>query len=138
MLQLTLHISPKIYTMDTTHYWPFSREYSIRDAAVTALQFSMADLEPYILSDATQWVYTAFFCSNSAHQLQNQPEEIIFSHFVTPLNGTFEWELAHEDKGYKSGSDSLNIANPLLRAPWLYHVSASENLSFNSATSPTW
>ena len=32
--------------MDTTHYWPFATEYSVWNAAVTALQFWMGDLEP--------------------------------------------------------------------------------------------
>ena len=32
--------------MDATHYWPFAREYSIWNAALAALQFWMADLEP--------------------------------------------------------------------------------------------
>ena len=52
--------------MDTTHYWPFAREYSIWNAAVAALQFWMADLDPQMLSEAIEWVYTTFFCSNSA------------------------------------------------------------------------
>ena len=76
--------------MDATHYWPFAREYSIWNIAVTALQFWIADLKPHIPSDAIEWVYTAFFCSNSAQQLWNQSEEIIFSHFMTTLNDTFE------------------------------------------------
>ena len=81
------------YIMDTTHYWPFAREYSIWNAAVTALQFWTADLKPHILSDAIEQVYTAFFCSHSAQQLQNQPEEVIFSCFMTTLNNSFKWEL---------------------------------------------
>ena len=40
--------------MDATHYWPFGREYLIWNAAVTALQFWTADLEPHILSDAIE------------------------------------------------------------------------------------
>ena len=62
--------------MDATHYWPFPREYSIWNTAVTALQLWIADLKPHILSNAIERVYTAFFCSDSAHQLRNQPEEI--------------------------------------------------------------
>ena len=99
--------------MDATHYWSFAREYSMWNAAVTALQFWMADLKPHIPSDAIEEVYTAFFCCNSSLQLLNQPEEIIFGHFVTTLNDTFEWELAQEDEGYESGSKSLNIPTPL-------------------------
>ena len=36
---------------------------------------------------------------------------------MTTLNDTFEKELAQEDEGYKSGSESLNIPIPLQRAP---------------------
>ena len=52
--------------MDATHYWPFAKEYSIWNAAAAALQFWMADLEPQTLSNTTEWIYTAFFYSNSA------------------------------------------------------------------------
>ena len=76
--------------MDATHYWPFAREYSIWNAAVTALQFWMADLEPYTLSNAIEQVYTAFFCSNSAQQLRKISEKVLFGHFVTTLNDAFE------------------------------------------------
>ena len=52
----------KISSIDSTHYWPFAREYSIWNAAVAALQFGTEDLKPHILSDAIERVYTAFFC----------------------------------------------------------------------------
>ena len=116
--------------MDTTHYWPFAREYLIWNATVVALQFWTADLEPHILSNAIEWVYTAFFYSNSAPQLWNLPEEIIFGHFVTTLNDSFEGGLAQEDDGYESESKSLSIPTLLRRALQIYHVSMSENLSF--------
>ena len=67
--------------MDATYYWLFAGEYSVWNAAVAALQLLMADLKPHILSSAIERVCTAFFCSDSAQQLRNQPEEIIFSHF---------------------------------------------------------
>ena len=124
----------KISSMDVTHYWPFAREYSIWNSAVTALQFWMEDLKPHILSDAIERVYIAFFCSNSAQQLRNISEEILFSYFMTSLNDAYEWELTQEDEGYESGSESLNIPTPLCRTPWLYHISVSEYLSFNPAT----
>ena len=54
--------------MYTTHYWSFATEYSIWNAAVTVLQFWMADLEPQTLSNAIEQVYTALFCSNSGQQ----------------------------------------------------------------------
>ena len=53
---------------------------------------------------------------------------------MTTLNDAFERELALEDKGYDNGSESLNIPTPLCRTPYLYHISASENLSFDPAT----
>ena len=76
--------------MDATHYLPFAREYSIWNAAVAALQLWMEDLKPHILSDAIERVYTAFFCSNSAQQLRNISEEVLFSLFMTTLNDAFE------------------------------------------------
>ena len=69
----------------------------------------MADLEPHILSDATEQVYTTFFCSHSAQQLQNQPEEILCGHFVATLSDTFEWKLAQEDEEYESVSENLSV-----------------------------
>ena len=41
------------YIMDAMHYWPFAQEYSICNAAVVALPFWTAELEPHILSNAT-------------------------------------------------------------------------------------
>ena len=40
--------------MDATQYWPFASKYSIWNAAVTALQFQTADLEPQTLSNAIE------------------------------------------------------------------------------------
>ena len=120
--------------MDGTHYWPFAREYSIWNSTVTALQFWMADHEPHILSNAIERVYTAFFCHSSAQHLRNISEEILCSHFVTTLSDTFKWELVQDDEGYKSGSKSLSIPTPLRRALQIYHVSTSENISFDPAT----
>ena len=53
---------------------------------------------------------------------------------MTTLNNTFERELTQEEKGYESGSESLSIPTPIRRAPWIYHISTSENLSFNPTT----
>ena len=133
MIQLILHTSERFFIMDATHYCLFAREYSIWDAAVAALQFWIADLDPQTLSNAMEWVYTAFFCSTSSQQLRNT-SEVLFSHFGTTLNDTFEQEPALEDKGYDSGSESLSIPTPLCRAQCLYHISANDNLSFRPAT----
>ena len=93
----------------------------------------MADLDPQILCNAIEWVYTAFFCSDTAQHLRSI-EEILIGHFMNTLNDIFKWELNLEDGGYKSGSESLSIPTPLCRAPHLSHVSACENLSFTPAT----
>ena len=47
---------------------------------------------------------------------------------------TFKKELMQGDEGYESRSESLNIPTPLRRAPLIYHISTSENLSFNHTT----
>ena len=62
------------------------------------------------------------------------PEENLFSIFMTTLNDTFKRELTQEDEGYESGSESLSISTPLRRAPWIYHIFTSENLSFTPTT----
>ena len=116
------------------HYWPFAQEYSIWNAAVAALQFWTADLEPHVLRDAIEGVYTTFFYSNPAQQLWNLSEEILFGCLLTTLNDTFERELTQEDEHYDSGIESLSIPTPLSRAPCIYHISMNENLSFNPTT----
>ena len=93
----------------------------------------MADLEPHVLSNAIDQVYAAFFYSDFTQQMQNLPEETLFSHFMTTLNNVFETELVQEDEGYKSGSESCNIPSPLSTAPRLYHVLTWEDLSFDPA-----
>ena len=105
--------SRRFFIMDATDYWPFAQEYSIWNAAVTALQFWMADFNPLMLSITIERVYTAFFCSDCAQHLRNISEEILFSQFMTMLNDAFEWELTLEDLRYESGSDSPNITTPL-------------------------
>ena len=87
------------------------------------------------LSDAIEWIYIAFFYSNSAQQLQILPKEILLGCFMTILNNTFEIELAQEDEGYES--ESLNIPTPLRNLQRIYHISMREDLSFNPITSLT-
>ena len=53
---------------------------------------------------------------------------------MTTINDIFEWELTQEDKGYESGSKSLNIPTLLRRAPQIYHISTGEHISFNPTT----
>ena len=53
---------------------------------------------------------------------------------MTTLNDTFERKLAQEDEGYESRSESLSIPTPLRKALQTYHISTSENMSFNPTT----
>ena len=108
-----------------------AREYSVWNAAVAALQFWKADLDTHTLSCATEQVYNAFFYSTSTHLLHQQPDEILFSHFVTTLNAASESKLALEDEGYENGSENYNIPTPLIRTTKIQHVSSVENVSFD-------
>ena len=101
------------YIMNAMDYQQLAREYSITNATVAALQFWTADLEPHVLSSTTEQVYTAFFYTTSMQLLCQQPEEVLFSPFVTTLNAAFESKLTLEDKGYESGSKLFNIPTPL-------------------------
>ena len=83
----------------------------------------MADLNPPMLSNITESIFTAFFCSDSSQNLRYISEEILFGHFVTTLNDAFEQELALEDGGYKSGSENLSIPTLPHSAPQLQHIS---------------
>ena len=117
--------------MDPIDYWLMAREYSIWNAAIAALQFWTADLEAHVLSSAIEQVYNAFFYSTFMHLLHQQSDEILFSHFVTTLNATFESKLALEDEGYESGSENFNIPTPLGWTSKIHHVSSVENVSFD-------
>ena len=84
-----------------------------------------------ILSSTIEQVYTAFFYTTTAHLLCNQPEEVLFSHYVTVLSDTFERELTLADEGYESGSETSNLPTPLRRTSRIYHISSDENISFD-------
>ena len=99
--------------MNATDYWPMAQEYSVWNAAVAALQFWTADLETHVLNSAIEQVYNVFFYSISTHLLCQQPDEILFSCFVTTLNAAFESKLALEDVGYESSNENFNIPTPL-------------------------
>ena len=119
--------------MDTTEYWPFACKFSIWNASVAALQYWTVDLDPQTLSTTIKRVYTAFFHSDSAQHLQHVEEEVLFSHFVTTLNGAFEHALPSEDIGYESGSESMKVPTPLHEEPQPYHISTQGNFSFRPA-----
>ena len=117
--------------MNIADYWPMAREYSIWNATIASLQFWTADLDLITLSITTEEVYSAFFYSTSTYTLHQQPDEILFSHFVTPLNAAFEWKSALEDEGYESGSDTINMPTPLRKMLKIHHVSSIKHASFN-------
>ena len=119
--------------MDTTDYWPMAREYSIWNATIASLQFLTADLDPVALGRATEHVYTTFFYSPSSHTLCQQSDEILFGHFVIALNAAFDQELSLADKGYESGSDTIDLPTQLRKNLRIHHVSSMEHASFNPA-----
>ena len=61
-------------------------------------------------------------------------KKVLFSHFVTTLNDTFEGELTLADEGYESRSETSNLATPLRRTSRIYHISSNKNISFNPST----
>ena len=120
--------------MNVTDYWPIARGYSVWIAAVAALQFWRADLKAHVFSNTNEQAYNAFLYSTSTHLLHQQPDEVLFSHFVTTLNIAFESNLTLEDEGYESGSENLNIPTPLRRTSRIHHISSGENVSFDPVT----
>ena len=117
--------------MDPVHYWPMAREYSVWNAAIAALQFWTADLKAHVLSSTIEQVYNAFFYSTSTYMLCQESDEVLFGHFVTTLNATFESKLALEDEGYDSGSKNFNIPTPLRRTSKIHHIPSIEHASFD-------
>ena len=117
--------------MDPLDYWLMAGEYSVWNAAVAALQFWTADLKTHMLGSAIEKVYNAFFYSPSAYLLCQQPDDILFGHFVTTLNATSESKLALEDEGYESGSENFNVPTPLRRSPKIYHIPSVEQAPFD-------
>ena len=117
--------------MDPIDYWPVAREYSIWNAVVAALQFWTADVVAHVLSSTTEQVSNAFFYSTSMHLLCQQSNEILFGHFMTTLNATFERKLALEYEGCESGSGNFSTPPPLRQTSKIHHVSSVENASFD-------
>ena len=76
--------------MDATDYWPMTKEYLVWNATIDALQSWTGDLDAHTLSNTIEEVYSAFFYTASAHTLHQQPDEILFSHFMTTLNAAFK------------------------------------------------
>ena len=92
-----------------------------------------ADLDPVTLGRATEHVYTTFFYSPSSHTLCQQSDKILFGHFVIALNAAFDQQLSLADKGYGSGSDTIDLLTPLRKTPQMHHVSSMEHVSFDPA-----
>ena len=120
--------------MNATDYWPLGSECLIWNTTVAALQFWTADLIAPVLNSTIEQIYNAFFYTTSTHLLCQQPEEVLFGHFVITPNAPFESKLALEDEGYESGSDSFNIPTPLRCTPKIHHVSSDDNISFDPST----
>ena len=72
-----------------------------------------------------------FFYSSSTYILCQQSDEVLFGHFVTTLNATFDSKLTLEDEGYDSGSENLNIPTPIRRISKIHHISREEHASFD-------
>ena len=107
-----------------------AREYLIWNATVASLQFWTVDLEMHTLGNTIE-VYLAFFYTTSTDPLHQLSDEILFGHFVTTLNAAFEWKLALEEEGCKSGSENFNMPTPLKKTLNIHHVSSIENASFD-------
>ena len=97
----------------------------------SSLQFWTADLKALILSSTIEQVYNAFIYSTSTCMLWWQSDEVLFDHFVTTLDATFEGKLALKDEGYDSGSKNFNIPTPLRWTSKIHHVSSEEHASFD-------
>ena len=50
---------------------------------------------------------------------------------MTTLNAAFEQQLALEDEGYESGSDTINMPTPLRKMPRIHHISSIKHASFD-------
>ena len=119
------------FNMNITDYWTMAREYSIWNGTIASLQFWTADLDPVTLDRVTEEVYSTFLYSTATHTLCQQPDEILFSHFMTTLNAAVEQQLALADEGYESGSDTINLPTPLRKTPRIHCVSRIKHASFN-------
>ena len=117
-------------TISTPHYWPMAIEYSIWNTSVIAINFLTAHLEAHILCSATEEVYRTFYMP-SVHTLHQISDKILFGHFMTMLNATFEQKLALEEEGYGSSSKIVNIPTPLRRTLKIHHTSSIKNASFD-------
>ena len=117
--------------METAEYWLMACEYTIWNATIASLQFWAEDLNPIILSIASEHVYTTFFWTPTSHTLHQLSDDVLFGCFVIALNAAFTQQLSLADEGYESGSDTVDLPTPLRKTPHIHHVSNMEHASFN-------
>ena len=79
----------------------------------SSLTVLVADLETHVLSSAIEQVYKVFFYSSSTYMLFHQSDEVLFGHFVTTLNATFENKLTLEMKAMTVATKTFNIPTAL-------------------------
>ena len=122
--------------MEATHYWLFAREYLIWNATVTAPQFWTADLETHIISNAIRMSLHTFLLQ----QLSTATTEPARRNTIQSLCDHIKWHFwkrtcKRKMTAMKVRSESLNIPTPLrMSTTWIYHISTSENLSFDPTT----
>ena len=78
-----------------------------------SLQFWTEDLNPVTLGIATECIYTTFFWTSTSHTLCQQSKETVFGCFLRVLNAAFAQQLLLADKGYESGSDTIDFTNSI-------------------------
>ena len=113
------------YIMNATDYWLFTREYSRWNATIATWKFWTADLEPHVLSSTIEQVYNAFFYTTSMHLLCQQPEEALFSCFVTMLNAA-NWHWKMKDMRVEVKISTYPLLSDGLQSPpcfqWWKHL----------------
>ena len=119
--------------METAEYWPMACEYGIWNATIASLQIWTEDLNLVSLGIASECVYTTFFWTNSSHTIHQLPEDVLFGCFVIALNAAITQQLLFTDEGYESGSDTMDLPNPLRKTPCILYVSSLDHTSFNPA-----
>ena len=119
--------------MEIAEYWLMAHEYTISNAAIASLQFWAEDLDVITLGIASECIYTTFFWTPTSHTLCQLSEDVLFGCFVIALNAAFTQQLSLADKGYKSGSDTVDLPTPLRKTPCIHHVSNMEHASFDPA-----
>ena len=120
--------------MDTADYWLMAQEYFIWNATIASLQFGTEDLDPVTFGIAKECVCTTFFYTSTSHTLCQQFDETLFGCFIIALNAAFTQQLSLADEGYESGSDTIDLPNPLQKTPHICQVSSLEHASFNPVT----